>query len=113
MKDFFFSSRLRYCSAIVLGTLLILGSVLSSSGVAQTSETPDSVRFKVLGCLYRSIQALNNRNVRFKALQDELEDMHPIEPQSMDSAHFVNNLEQVSKYLVFLNAHRSQLTKNI
>ena len=86
---------------------------LSSSVFAQTSETPDSVRFKVLGCLYRAIGALNSRNVRFKALQDELEDMHPLEPQSMDSTHLAANHAQVTKYLIFLESHRKELTKNL
>ena len=103
----------RRARCIAPAILMLLGIVLSSSAVAQQTETPDSVRFKVLGCLYRSIGALNSRNVRFKALQDELEDMHPIEPQSMDSAHFVKNREQVTKYLAFLETHRSQLSKNI
>ncbi|MDP4220773.1 MAG: hypothetical protein Q8896_10075, partial [Bacteroidota bacterium] len=80
--------------AIALFASMLLGSALK----AQTQETPDSVRFKTLGCLYRSIQALNDRNVRFKALQEELENMHPLEPQSMDSAHFATNLIQVAKY---------------
>jgi hypothetical protein len=102
----------KYFGGIVLSVSVLLGFVCSSAG-AQTNETPDSVRFKVLGCLYRSIGALNSRNVRFKALQDELEDMHPIEPQSMDSAHFVTNRAQVTKYLAFLETHRSQLSKNM
>ncbi|MDP4237695.1 MAG: hypothetical protein Q8919_14725 [Bacteroidota bacterium] len=95
--------------AIALFASMLLGSALK----AQTQETPDSVRFKTLGCLYRSIQALNDRNVRFKALQEELENMHPLEPQSMDSAHFAANLIQVAKYLSFLESHRQQLSKNI
>jgi hypothetical protein len=86
--------------------------LISAAGFSQPAETSDSVRFKVLGCLYRSIGALNNRNVRFKALQDELEDMHPIEPQSMDSLHLAANLEKITKYLLFLKTHRDDIKKN-
>ena len=109
MKNIFFLSRLQHL-CVIAGSLLLL---FSSSAFTQTSETPDSVRFKVLGCLYRSIGALNNRNVRFKALQDELEEMHPLEPQSMDSVHFAANYAQVTKYLVFLESHRSEIAKNV
>ena len=107
IHDFFFGK----------GRCLPIVSVLSmctcfSSVFAQPASTPDSVRFKVLGVLYRAVGALNNRNVRFKAMQDELEDMHPIEPQSMDSAHLAANYIQVGKYLQFLETHRTQITKN-
>ncbi len=45
-------------------------------------------------------------------MQEELEDMRPLEPQSMDSVHFANNLIKVSKYLLFLESHRRQITHN-
>ena len=99
--------------AIAALFILLCCSILFSSARAQRSETSDSVRFKVLGCLYRSIEALNKRNVRFKSLQDELEAMHPLEPQSMDSVHFAANLNQVAKYLRFLNTHRTEITKGV
>jgi len=109
MKQFFS----KYLFLMVLSTALLFCSLFPSAVSAQPNETPDSIRFKALGCLYRAIQALNDRNVRFKALQEELENMHPLEPQSMDSAHFKANLVQVSKYLLFLEQHRTQLSKNI
>lgn len=83
-----------------------------SPAFAQTKETPDSVKFKTLGCLYRSIQSLNARNIRFQALQKELENMNPLMPQSMDSATLTKNLTSVNKYLSFLESHRAFLAKN-
>jgi hypothetical protein len=80
---------------------------------AQTTETPDSVRFKALDCLYRSVQSLNNRNARFQAMQKELDDMHPLEPKSLDSVHIKENLVQCGKYLRFLDQHRQLLSKNL
>ena len=44
--------------------LLLLSNFFATIVIAQPKETPDSVRFKVLGCLYRAIGALNSRNVR-------------------------------------------------
>ena len=104
-------NRMRSLIAFAIASMLLFS--FSSSILAQPKETPDSVKFKTLGCLYRSIQALNSRNIRFKALQEELEDMHPLEPQSMDSAHFSANLEQIGKYLRFLASHRAEIQKNV
>jgi hypothetical protein len=98
---------------LVFCLMLLSFNIFSGQAIAQNTDTSDSVRFKTLGCLYRAITALNNRNVRFKALQDELEDMHPIEPQSMDSVHLKENLAKVAKYLLFLNDHRAQLKKGV
>lgn len=108
MKNFFY----KYLFLIFLCASFSLCSLFSSSVIAQQKETPDSVRVKALGCLYRAIQSLNNRNVRFKAMQEQLEDMHPLEPQSMDSSHFADNLIKVSKYLLFLESHRKQIARN-
>ncbi len=103
--------KLRYLTTFLL--LLLLSDLFGTAVFAQPKETPDSVRFKALGCLYRSIIALNHRNVRFKALQDELEDMHPLEPQSLDSVRIKTNIEQAGKYLKFLESHRSEINKNL
>jgi hypothetical protein len=100
-------------SIVVLSAAFLFCSLFSSVVSAQEKETPDTVRYKALGCLYRAIQALNDRNVRFKSLQEELENMHPLEPQNMDSAHFKTNIAQSAKYLLFLEQHRTQLNKNI
>lgn len=108
MKKYF----IKYLFSTALSMLFILCSSSLSTTIAQPKDTPDSVRFKALGCLYRAIQSLNDRNVRFKSLQVELEDMHPLEPQSMDSLHFAQNLIKVSKYLLFLESHRTQITRN-
>jgi hypothetical protein len=105
MKKYF----CKYISLIFAGALIIS---FSSAAIAQQQETPDSVRYKTLGCLYRAIQSLNDRNVRFKALQEELEEMHPLQPENMDSLHFAENLIKVSKYLIFLESHRNQITRN-
>jgi hypothetical protein len=96
-------------------SLLVLFGIflLASTAIAQTKEISDSVRFKTIGSLYRAIQALNNRNTKFKALQDELDAMHPLESQSMDSVHLSKNLLQLTKYAQFLESHRSQLNRNI
>ncbi len=102
----------KYLLLLILGASLLLCSAFPPQVIAQSKDTPDSVRFNTLGCLYRAIQALNNRNVRFKAMQEELENMRPLEPQSMDSVHFANNLIKVSKYLLFLESHRKQITRN-
>ena len=83
------------------------------SGFAQPKETPDTVRFKAVGCLYRAIQALNDRNVRFKALQEELDAMHPFEPQNLDTAVIAENIAKLTKYLRFLDLHKAQLDRNI
>ncbi|MEP7235301.1 MAG: hypothetical protein ABI778_08395 [Ignavibacteriota bacterium] len=105
----------KYYHSLALGFLglAVLSLTLISSAQGQPQETPDSVRFKTLGVLYRAISGLNTRNVRFKALQDELELMHPIEPQGMDSLHFAENLIQITKYLRFLETHRSDLTRSV
>jgi len=93
-------------------TVLLVALGVSSIASAQPKETPDSVKFKTLNCLYHSIQELNNRNIRFKALQEELENMNPLMPKSMDSVSLVNNLAKVDKYLRFLELHRYQIAKS-
>ena len=113
MKNGFLIGRQNYLRSTILCVVCGMSLLLSTFANAQVSETPDSVRFKTLGVLYRAIGALNTRNVRFKALQDDLEDMHPIEPQSMDSAHLATNLGKITKYLFFLNSHRSEITKGV
>lgn len=113
MKKYFPNKHPIVFFSICLAVLFFFSPLLAISSSAQPKETPDSIRFKTLGCLYRAIQALNDRNVRFKALQEELEDMHPLEPQSMDSSHITSNIAKVRKYLLFLESHRSQLGKNV
>lgn len=99
-----------YCFNKVIALLLTL--CISSIAFAQPKETPDSVKFQTLSCLYHSIQQLNNRNIRFKALQDDLENMNPLMPKSMDSLSMANNLTKIDKYLRFLELHRYQITKS-
>jgi hypothetical protein len=95
---------------IVLDLLIILSQ---QPLLAQTKETPDSVRFKALGCMFRAIKSVNDRNVRLQGLQKELDAMQPLAPQNMDSTHFALNLIQVGKYLRFLQSHREELAKNL
>lgn len=99
-------------SLIIIAIPLFVSLFFLSPAFAQPKETPDSVKFKTLGCLYRSIQSLNARNIRFQALQKELENMNPLMPQSMDSASLIKNLTSVNKYLRFLESHRAFITKN-
>jgi hypothetical protein len=79
----------------------------------QHAETPDSIRFKALGCLYHGIQIVNERNARLQGLQHELEEMQPLAPQNMDTVHFKTNLSKAAKYLSFLESHRREMAKNL
>jgi hypothetical protein len=90
--------------------LIPILAILFFSQSAFAQETPDSIRFKTLGCIYNAIGEVNHRNVRLQALQHELEDMQPLAPQNMDSAHFAENLAKSTKYLLFLESHRRDLT---
>ncbi len=113
MKHFFATSLKMPKALLVLCLIFLFSASLATSVLAQQTETSDSVKFKTLGCLYRAIQALNSRNIRFKALQEELEEMHPLEPQGMDSVHFKANIEKCAKYLLFLASHRAEIQKNV
>jgi hypothetical protein len=96
--------------------LLLCGIVFffeTAPSAAQPKETPDSVRFGALRCLYRSILTVNKRNMRLQGMQKEFEDMQPLAPQNLDSAHLAENLAKVRKDLLILNDQRHELTKNL
>ncbi|MEI8134502.1 MAG: hypothetical protein WCH46_05405 [bacterium] len=102
-----------YKNILLLPALALCITLHQSVAIAQTPETPDSVKTLTLGCLFRSIAAVNKRNVKLQGLQKELEAMQPLAPQNLDSDIIASNLTQVAKYLRFLESHRQQLSMNL